>query len=85
MSNGPDMIPDSLPHRIGQELHRTLANVAEGFILRTLEASQCAYMVLLKAGLVTWVVYMYGSFATLNFLSQGSLGSTSKVAFVHSR
>jgi hypothetical protein len=25
VSNGPDIIPDSLPHRIGQELHRTLA------------------------------------------------------------
>ena len=24
-SNGPDMIPHSLPHRIGQELHQTLA------------------------------------------------------------
>lgn len=25
VSDGPDMIPDSLSHRIGQELHRTLA------------------------------------------------------------
>lgn len=25
VSNGPDMIPDSLHHRVGQELHRTLA------------------------------------------------------------
>lgn len=26
VSNGPDMIPPTLPHRIGEELHRTMAS-----------------------------------------------------------